>query len=57
MDLYTAAKEQNYKIIEKIKKNYYMNTGLYGACETGSLEIVKYFIEKEGSFIYCFHFI
>jgi len=49
MSLYEAAKEENWDLIEKIKGNHYKNDGLYGACESGNLELVKYFIEKLGA--------
>ncbi len=49
MNLYNAAKEQNYDTIKNIKSNYYINTGLYGACEIGDISLVKYFIQKEGA--------
>jgi hypothetical protein len=28
---------------------HYVNTGLYAACEIGSLELVKYFVEQLGA--------
>jgi hypothetical protein len=46
MDLYTIVKEKRYDEIEKIKIMYYINTGLYAACEIGDLDLVKYFIKN-----------
>jgi hypothetical protein len=48
-NLYLAAKNGNIELIEKIKHQHYVNTGLYGACESGNLELTKYFIEKLGA--------
>jgi hypothetical protein len=45
MALYYAAKEENWELIDKIKGLHYINIGLYGACESGNLELVKYMVK------------
>jgi hypothetical protein len=46
MNLYQAAKLGDMKLIEKIKGDHYMNTGLLGACESNNIDLVKYFIKN-----------
>ncbi len=43
--LYTAALNGDMKLIEKIKGSHYTNNGLYGACEAGNYDLMKYFIK------------
>jgi hypothetical protein len=45
MNLYQAAKLGDIKLIEEIKGNHYLNTGLNGASESNNLDLIKYFIK------------